>query len=158
MEVRKANRSDLIGVERVVHIALWEAYNGLLQPSTISETLTTSYAPSELKRRLLEGALLVAADQQRIVVGFAIFDRDADRVDVQALAIDPEHRRRGIGRRLLAAVREQAGEVPLTMRILLGSLEGEQFAEAEGFVPGEIIERELYGEPVVERRWWHSVA
>ena len=36
--------------------------------------------------------------------------------------------------------------------------DGERFYEAAGFVPGEILQATLVGEPLVERRWWLSAA
>jgi N-acetylglutamate synthase-like GNAT family acetyltransferase len=156
MEVREADRSDLIGIGRVIHAAFWESYGGLLAPETIADHLAVSYAPSVLKRRLLAGGLLVAVDGTGTVAGCAIREEDGDSVEVLTLAIDPAHRRRGVGHELLEVVHDAAGVRPLSMRILLGSIDGELFAEREGFVPGEVLEGEFHGQQVVQRRWWFA--
>jgi hypothetical protein len=38
--------------------------------------------------------------------------------------------------------------------VLLGCLPLEGYLEAQGFVPGEILNTTLFGEEIVERRWW----
>lgn len=156
MEVRKAHRGDLLGVGRVVHAACWETYTGLLKPAVISEVLDTVYSPSNLKRRLLQGGLIVCTDERQVVVGFAMVSPHEDYVELEAIFTDPDFRRRGIGSRLMEEVDRIAGGRPICIDVLLGSLEGEHFQEAFGFVPGEIIETEIGGEPIVERRWWRA--
>ncbi len=156
MEVRKALRSDLLGVGRVIHAAAWETYTGLLKPATISEILASLYSPSTLKRRLLEGGLAVAVDERQVVVGTAIAEFHEDYIEVSALFIDPDHRRRGIGSLLVDQMENIAAGLPLCFNVLLGSVDGEEFSESLGFVPGEIIEREVFGEQIVERRWWRT--
>ncbi len=154
MEVRRADRGDLLGVARVVHAAHWETYTGLLKPQTIAEVIATLYRPSVLKRRLMAGELYVALDDREVVVAFGIVDFHADHTDIPALAVDPEARYRGVARTMIDHIRGDGGDLPLSMTVLLGSLEGEAFAERLGFVPGETIEQELAGEEVVQRRWW----
>ncbi len=154
MEVRKADRGDLLGVARVVHAAHWETYTGLLKPQTIAEVVATLYRPSILKRHLMAGELYVGLDDQEVVVAFAIVAVHDDHVDLPAIAVDPSTRQRGVARRLLELIRADAPVMPLSLTVLLGSMDGEGFVEKLGFVPGEIIERELCGEEVVERRWW----
>ncbi len=154
MEVRRADRGDLLGVARVVHAAHWDTYTGLLKPQTIAEVIATLYRPSVLKRRLIAGELYVALDEGHVVVAFAFADFHDDHTDIPALAVDPAARHRGVAREMIARIRADADPVPLSMTVLLGSLEGEAFVERLGFVPGEIIEQELAGEEVVQRRWW----
>lgn len=157
MGVRRANRSDILGVARVVHAACWETYTGLLKPETISEAIATDYSPSMLKRRMLAGEIMVGIDDDEVVVGFVMSGLADDHVAVSAIAVDPEHRRHGHARELVeASFRKWDTELPVSMPVLLGSIDGEEFAESMGFVPGEIVERDLCGEPVVERIWWHT--
>ncbi len=156
MEVRRAERGDLLGIGRVVNASCWETYAGLLKPSTINLVLETVYAPSLLKRRLLEGGLLVAVDDDNLVMGFAMVTDHADFLEVEALFVDLDQRGRGIGSKILEAAHAAATDKPLCVDVLLGSAEGESFQEALGFVPGEIIERNLGSEMIVERRWWRT--
>ena len=159
MGVRRARRGDILGVARVVHAAHWETYTGLLKPETISEVIATLYSPSRLKRRMLANELMVAVDDNEVVVGFVLSELLADHIDIPSVAVDPDQRRRGIARHLVETMyRSWDADLPCSMAVLLGSLEGEEFAERMGFVPGEIVERDLCGEPVIERIWWHAAS
>ncbi len=156
MEVRIADRGDLLGVARVVHEAHWETYTGLLKPQTIAEVIATLYRPSVLKRHLMAGELYVALDDGHVVVAFGIVEFHADHTHLTAIAVDPRARQRGVAREMIAHIRAAAPELPLSLTVLLGSLDGEAFVERLGFVPGETIEQDLAGEEVVQRRWWLS--
>ena len=156
MDVIQADRSHLPGVSQVLHAAFFEAYSGLLQPETIAEVLANDYAPRNLKRRLLEQSLVVAVTLEDVVVGCAIATEHDDHVEVPVLVTDPGYRHRGVGGRLLARLRNADRSLPMCVNVLLGSIEGEQFVEDRGFVPGETIERVLGTEQIVERRWWLS--
>jgi GNAT superfamily N-acetyltransferase len=153
MIVRTADREDLLGVGRVAEAAHWVSYDGLLRPEVIGRLLARDFSPSAIGRRLLRGGLLVATHDDE-VVGFADGIDGADRLVVSAIATDPDHRRRGIGTALLAGLRSGAATLPPAIDVLLGHIEAEQFLEANGFAPGEIQQRDLFGEEVVERRWW----
>ena len=90
MGVRKATRSDILGLARVVHAVHWETYTGLLKPETISEVITSIYSPSQLKRRILAGEVMVAVDEDELVEGFVMSEVFDDHVDIPALAVDPD--------------------------------------------------------------------
>ena len=153
MIVRKGVKEDLLGIGRVAEAAHWASYEGLLRPDTIGRLVLREFSPSALARRLLRGGVMVATAWDDIV-GFADGEITPDAVHVNAIATDPAHRRRGIGTALLAGVRELSDGLPTAADVLLGNLEGEQFLEVNGFVPGEIQHGSLFSEDVVERRWW----
>ncbi len=153
VEVRKATRRDLIEIGRVADAAHWGAYAGLLAPSTITRLLQRDFSPGSLKRRLLQGKVVVAVSDGSLV-GFADAEVEPGSIRISALSTDPECRRRGIGTALLTAIREMAPTLPISADVLLGSLEVERFFESQGFVPGETLNGILFDEPVVERRWW----
>jgi GNAT superfamily N-acetyltransferase len=156
MEVRRAAKDDLVPIHRVAHAAMWDSFAGLLKPSTITAVLERQFSPSNLRRRLLAGRIVVATRSDRGVVGFADVSLREDRVEMKALSTLPEERRRGVGTAMLREIRTLAEGRPLCADVLLGNLDGERFFEATGFVPGEVIHRHLMEEEVVERRWWHS--
>ena len=155
MIVRKGAREDLLGIGRVAEAAHWASYEGLLRPETIGRLVLREFSPSALARRLLRGGVMVATAWDEIV-GFADGAITPDAVHLSAIATDPAQRRRGIGTALLAAVRELSEGLPTAADVLLGNLEGEQFLEINGFVPGEIQHGSLFAEDVVERRWWRE--
>jgi GNAT superfamily N-acetyltransferase len=153
VEVRRAGKSDLLGIGRVADAAHWDAYSSLLDPATISALLRRDFAPGPLRRRLLSGGVLVAVEAGR-VVGFADAAVGADQVRLNALGTDPEWRHLQVAGRLLTEVRDLAPSLPVSADVLLGCLPVEGFLEARGFVPGEVIPSSLFGEVAVERRWW----
>jgi GNAT superfamily N-acetyltransferase len=157
VEVRKAARDDLVGIGRVADAAHWDAYSGLLDPGTIASLLRRDFSPGSVRRRLLRGGVLVAVDEGR-VVGFADAAVQADQVRLSALGTDPERRHARVAASLLEAVRRLAPGLPVTADVLLGCLPVEGYLEAQGFVPGEVLHVDLFGEPVVERRWWLATA
>lgn len=159
MIVRPAVRSDLVGIGRVAEAAHWISYNGLLRPDTIGQLLAREFGPSRLARRLLRGGMrVVALDGEVIAVCDGVVDADGTSVSIEAIAVDPDARRRGVGSALLTAAAGAAETLPASALVLLGNLEGEGFYEANGFVPGEIVGSVLFDEEIVERRWWRESA
>jgi GNAT superfamily N-acetyltransferase len=156
MEVRRAAKEDLVAIHRVAHAAVWDSFAGLLKPSTITALLEREFSPSNLRRRMLAGRVVVATRPDRGVVGFADASLGEDRVELAALSTLPEERRRGVATAMMREIRTMAEGRPVCADVLLGNLDGERFLEAAGFVPGEVIHRHLLDEEVVERRWWHS--
>jgi N-acetylglutamate synthase-like GNAT family acetyltransferase len=153
VEIRRAGRDDLVGIGRVADAAHWEAYSGLLDPGTISALLRRDFSPGSLRRRLLSGGILVAVDQGR-VVGFADAAVESEQVRLRGLGTDPERRHARVAARLLEEVRKLAPGLPVSADAFLGCSPVEGYLEAQGFVPGEVLESDLFGELTVERRWW----
>jgi len=153
VQVRRAARGDLTSIGRVADAAHWAAYPGLLEPATISALLHRDFSPGSLRRRTLEGRLIVAEEAGR-VLGFADAVVEGDRIRLVTLAVDPEGGDAGTAGRLLEAVRARARGLPVSADVLLGCLLLEGCLEAQGFVPGEILNLNLFGQETVERRWW----
>jgi hypothetical protein len=55
---------------------------------------------------------------------------------------------------LVEWIRSLAPPLPIIADVVLGSHAAESFYEKMGFVPGETIQVTLFGEQLVERRWW----
>jgi GNAT superfamily N-acetyltransferase len=153
MRVRPAVRHDLVPVRRVADAAHWETYAGLLKPDTIGRLLTRDFSPAALRRRLLGGGMLVV-DRSEVVVAFVDFLVGTSDTAIHAIATEPKSRRHGAARALVEAVRGTRPTHPIRADVLLGNLDGERFYEACGFAPGEVLHGTLFGEDVVERRWW----
>jgi hypothetical protein len=155
MEVRQATRSDLLEVARVAHQSLFAACEGLLRPATIGATLDQDFSPSSLSRRLTHGGLIVAIEPADGILGFAAIELDADRISISLHVADGRPGRRADWvHQVIAAIRSRFPGRPVFSDVLLGNLAGERSCELAGFVPGEVIQRTVCGEPVVERRWW----
>jgi predicted N-acetyltransferase YhbS len=157
MDIRHAIPEDLNQIARIAHAAAWQAYPALLEPGTISQALEEYYSAAALERRLVAGDVLVAEDSGGLVA-FAIARRERDCLRLAAVASDPAADGTAAGDALIGAVRELDASLPLCTDILLGNVEGERYHEACGFVPGETVQSEICGQPVVRRRWWLSPA
>lgn len=151
--MRRAAREDLLGIGGVADAAHWDAYSGLLGPGTIAALLRRDFSPGSLRRRLLSGGVLVAVEHGT-VVGFADAAVEEGQVRLKALGTDPARRHTRVAAHLLEGVRRLAPALPVSADVLLGCVPVEGYLEANGFVPGEVIESELFGQLTVERRWW----
>jgi len=157
MLVRSAGRDDLLGIARVAEAGHWESYSGLLKPDTIARLLDRDYSPSALRRRLIRGGIVVAESEEALV-GFADSLAERGRIRLKTITTEPTHRRHGVARYLLDAIRGLDETLPVCSDVLLGNLEGERFYEVHGFAPGEVIQGRLFDEDVIERRWWLAPA
>ncbi len=153
MEVRSANRHDLLEIGRLAHEAWWEAYSGLVSDVTINRALAANYTPAVLAERLLKNFCFVALTDDA-AAGFAEGMPETDRVVLHTIYCLPKYRHQGIASDLLGAVRNLAPGMPICSDVVLGNLVAESFHESWGFSPGEVFEGDIEGEPVVQRRWW----
>lgn len=136
--------------------AAWrDAFAPLLKTGTIEAVLTHTYSDRALRHRLDDHPMFVVLDTGRLVAFAEAFIED-DRIVLGALYVTADHRGRGAGSMLLDKVTAIAPQLPVTSDVLLGARSAEQFYEAHGFVPGETMKSFLYGEPIVERRWWRE--
>jgi hypothetical protein len=75
-------------------------------------------------------------------------------IRLNALGTDPDRRHGRVAAHLLGEVRRLAPWLPVSADVLLGCLPVEGYLEVQGFVPGEVLPQDLFGEPTVARRWW----
>lgn len=106
--------------------------------------------PDEVQRNLICGLkamptahiFLACMDEQPVGIatcflGFSTFNA-RPLLNIHDFAVLPGYRKRGIGRRLLAAVAEKAGELgccKLTLEVLDNNLRAKKIYEAAGFMP-----------------------
>ena len=151
--IRDALAADASAIQSVADAAWRDTYARLLQPATIEAFVSGAYSVDRLERRIATHTVLVAEDGDG-VVAFADAMPNNDRLDLVAIYVRPDRRRRGAGRLFLAELRGRFPGLPIAADVLDGNRKGEGFYERLGFVPRETIETDLFGEPVVERRWW----
>ena len=151
--LRDATPPDVETVRRVAAAAWRDTYAGLLKPSTIESFVDAAYSLSALERRIEADTFLIAELDGRLA-SFADATLDGDRVNLAAIYADPALRGRGTGSLLLAVLRSRFPRLPIVADVLVGNRKGEIFYERRGFQPRERLEGELFGERVVERRWW----
>ncbi len=154
MKVRKAHRGDLEAVAAIAEAALPDTYQGLLEDATIERWLAATYSPAALLHRLEDHPIFVATSGLGEVQAFADAFIEDDRIVLSAIYVKPAQRDRGAGTALLRRVRALDARLPVSCDVILGNRKGEHFYEARGFVPGETVHVVLFGQPVIERRWW----
>ena len=79
---------------------------------------------------------------------------EGDHAHIVAFYTRPGARGQGIGSALLARVVTAFPGLDLSADVLVGNDLGEPFYVARGFEPGDLLEEEIGGETIRERRWW----
>jgi len=153
MTVREAAPSDAEAVRVVASVAWHDTYADLLAASTIEAFLAAAYSVEMIEQRMARDAWLVVESGAQIVA-FADAVGEPGHLRVAAIYALPEWRGRGAGTMLLAALRSRFPDLPVSADVLVGNRKGEVFYEHRGFVPHETLQVDLFGESVVERRWW----
>jgi GNAT superfamily N-acetyltransferase len=151
--VRDATAADAPAIRSVADAAWHDTYRGLLATATIDAFVAAAYSIERLEQRIARHVVLVAEDGGT-VVAFADGVAQPDRLTLGAIYARPDRRRQGAGRALLDELRRRFPDLPVAADVLAGNRAGEAFYERVGFAPRETIETELFGEAVIERRWW----
>jgi GNAT superfamily N-acetyltransferase len=151
--IRRAEPTDLVDVAAIAE-ASWEAaYAGLLKPGTGSAWVETVYSPAALRQRWEDHPIYLVVEKQRIIAFADAFIED-DQIVLSAICTDPAYRRRGAAGMLVEWIQAMSPQLPIIADVVLGSHAAESFYEAKGFVPGETMQVTLFGERIIERRWW----
>lgn len=151
--LRDAETGDAEAVRAVAAAAWRDTYAGVLADPTIEAFIDAAYSIERLELRIARHDFLVVEHEGRIIA-FADAIAGSDRLTLAAIYAHPEWRGRGAGSMLLSALRSRFPALPVTADVVSGNRKGEVFYERRGFVPRETLEEELFGERVVERRWW----
>ncbi len=109
-------------------------------PPEVITPWSASPPPSQYARLLAQGGCVVAEDAQGALLGFGVFDSDANEVD--ALFVDPDRGGQGIGQALMQRLLAMAD--PIREVVLSASLNAVAFYQRQGFVADR---EELYPHP-----------
>lgn len=154
MQARRATRDDLPAITQVVTLAGIEAYAAVL-PQALAQSEARRRIPNLcLKEQLLAGRLFVLVDKSGKVEAVAVVDRQPDRVELTTV-VAPVHPAASVTAEPLVRLLRHTGCVDAVVSdVVLGNEPHEHFHEAAGFVPGELVEEDVAGHPVLRRRWW----
>jgi ribosomal protein S18 acetylase RimI-like enzyme len=151
--VRRATTDDVAAIRTIATDAWRDTYRGLLRDETIEWFVGRAYTDERVTLRVERHETWVAT-LHGVVAAFAETAIAPDRVTLVAIYADPARRRRGLGTALLEGIVAVHPDLPIAADVLMGNRLGEAWYEARGFAPREVVEEELGGELVVERRWW----
>jgi len=158
MHVREATDDDVAQIRRVAERS-WDAdYPDIVSRETASEGVTEWYGEDRIRRELASSrTVLLVAETGGEVAGFAHAVWGSEEGTVLRLYVDPDHRREGVGGRLLDAtveylVAEGVDHVKAT--VLAENEPGNDFYRARGFERlDETHETEIGGEFYAEHVW-----
>ena len=168
IRIRQAIPGDEIDVARV-HVRAWQVgYRGLL-----SDAYLTGLRPEDRAKRYTFGEetkfrpKTLVATEARTIVGFATFSpsQGGDRTapaELNALYVDPDCWKRGIGAALESAARAslvQLGYRHAMLWVLAGNVRAIRFYESQGWVnDGTSRQAEVWDITVPEARFVRSLA
>lgn len=154
MNIRHAQPDDVSDISRVAERS-WETdYPGILNRENVGEIAQEWYAEDRIREELdNEDAILVVAEADDTVVGFAhgIWARRTGHI--LRVYVDPDHRGAGIGRELLATVRDSLlnrGSDRIQAMVLAENDVGNQFYQDAGFEKIDESETTIGGDTYTE--------
>lgn len=151
--VRRAAKDDGPAIMAVAAAAWRDTYDGLLNSGTIESFIEHAYSRERVESRVTEVHFYVAEGLVGIVAFADALERD-DRLEPLAIYTLPEVRGHGAGTALLRRLLELFPGRDITADVVESNRKGEVFYERRGFAPRERLEATLFGEAVIERRWW----
>jgi GNAT superfamily N-acetyltransferase len=155
--VRPATPADAHAI-RDVAVTAWRAtYPDLVAPDAIERFLAQAYTPERVALRVQRHDAWVAGLVDGDPSGIDAFVEslvDDGHAHIVAFYTRPEARGGGLGSALLDRVIARYPGLDISADVLVGNALGEPFYIARGFEPGDLLEEELGGATIRERRWW----
>ena len=155
--VRRAVPGDADAIREVAHDAWRVTYHDLIGEEPVERFLAQAYTPERVSLRIERHETFVAALVDGHTSGVDAFVeamREGDHAHIVAFYTRPGARGQGIGSALLDRVVVAFPGLDISADVLVGNDLGEPFYVARGFEPRELLEEELGGETIRERRWW----
>lgn len=154
MNIRHAQPGDVTEIRRIAE-RTWEAdYPDILHRENVEEIANEWYADEKMREELKnEDAIVVVAEEDGDIVGFAhgIWARQTGHI--LRVYVDPDHRRSGVGRELLATMRDsllKRGSDRIQAMVLAENELGNQFYQNAGFEKIDEGETTIGGETYTE--------
>ncbi|PYI57272.1 GNAT family N-acetyltransferase [Paenibacillus flagellatus] len=144
VSIRTMQEADIADVRRVARTTWHATYAGVIPEPVRTRFLDAFYSDEALKRRM-GGSLLLVAESERGIVGFANFfesRRDPEEAELGAIYIMPDAQRTGVGSMLLAeGIGRLAGTKRLFVNVERSNRNGRAFYDARKFrIVGETQE------------------
>jgi GNAT superfamily N-acetyltransferase len=155
--VRRAVPDDAPAIREVAEAAWRATYTELIGSDAVERFIAQAYTPERVARRIDRHDTFVAAGPSGDASGVDAFVEsfvDDDHAHIAAFYTRPGSRGSGLGTALLERVVAAYPGLDVSADVLVGNVLGEPFYVARGFEPGELLDEEIGGETIRERRWW----
>lgn len=155
--VRRAVPGDAPAIREVAEAAWRATYRELIGADAVERFIAQAYTPERVARRIDRHDTFVAASPHRHesdVDAFVESFVEDDHAHIAAFYARPGARGAGLGTALLERVVGAYPGLDISADVLVGNDLGEPFYVARGFEPGELLDEEIGGETIRERRWW----
>jgi GNAT superfamily N-acetyltransferase len=155
--VRPATPADAAAI-RDVGMQAWRAtYGDLLGEDAVERFIALAYSPERIELRLARDVVFVAAVDGGHASGVDAFVESLEEdghAHIVAFYARPGSRGLGLGTALLEQVIAHYPGVDISADVLIGNELGEPFYVARGFEPGDLLDEDVAGLTIRERRWW----
>lgn len=156
--IRKAAAADFESIQTIASKSWNDTYQGLIPEDIQSRFLSEAYSDEMMPVRL-EKTLLLVAEKEGELVGFANASEKAGAAHLHAIYLLPEAKGSGIGTQLLEhLIAELAPVSEIYVEVEKGNKSGETFYAAKGFKEIRVFEEDLYGHTLTTRKMVLSVA
>ena len=154
IQVRKATREDILGIQQVAHVTWHYTYEHIMRPDTRALVLAEFYSEESLACSLehKEIAFLVAEEAGRII-GFAqALPRPQSGYEVTRTYILPQYQRKGVGTQLTAELAKSLPGQTLWVFVERENQGALAFYRTQGFKQQRELELPIYSEtlPFIE--------
>lgn len=154
MDVRPAQYEDLGAISDVAAWACAEAIGEMVPAGVVTSEIRRQFRKAVLSEHLLAGRLLVGVSDGGHIEMAALVDERQDYTELVTVIAPVHPSQRADGSALVQAVRSLGWTGPLSSGVALGNTAHEQFHEAAGFAPGEVVVEQIAGHDVFRRQWW----
>ena len=155
--VRRAVPDDADAIRQVAHDAWRATSHDLIGEEPVERFLAQAYTPERVALRIERHETFVGSIEDGDASGVDAFVEamlEGDHAHIVAFYTRPSARGLGMGSALLDRVVARFPGLDISADVLVGNELGEPFYVARGFEPGDLLEEELGGETIRERRWW----
>jgi hypothetical protein len=116
--------------------------------------MRSRFRKAVLSEHLLTHHLLIGVGSAGLIEVVALVDDLPDHTALTTVVAPTHPSREPDGAPLVSTLRSMGWTGPLSSSVALGNTLHEQFHEAAGFVPGDVIVDHIQGHDVFRREWW----